>query len=121
MASIWKIDGQDIYVDTYAKTPQGNAAELNPLNSTHGIYHITYKADDEVTLTGTVVGTTYESNILATYHTTVTLISDLIPGGISVFIMDVQSTRSPTMNQFIDMSQAKDAPVYKISLTVRVV
>lgn len=121
MASIWKVDGQDIYVDSFVRTPQGNVAELNPLNSTHSIYHKTYKSDDEITLTGVVIGETYDSNIRSTNHTTVTLITDLVPGGFSVFIMDVQSTRMKTLNQFIDLLQDKEAPVYTIAITARIV
>ena len=120
MASIWKLDGQDIYVDQFNQKPIGEAAELNPLNSTASIYHKIFEADDEINFQGTVIGTTYESNIRGTYLSEVTLITDLVSGGFSVFVMNIQSTRTPTMSQFVDLAQDSDAPVYKVTVTARV-
>jgi hypothetical protein len=121
MSSIWKLDDQDIYVDQFNQAPKGEVAELNPLNSTDSIYHKIYEADDEISFQGTVIGETYESNIRATYLSEVILITDLIPSGFSVFVTNVQSVRTQTMSQFVDLTQSSDAPVYRITVTARVV
>lgn len=121
MTSIWKLSGQDIYVDQYSHLPKGEAAELNPLNSTGSIYHKLFEADDEIQFQGTVIGETYESNIRATYLSEVTLISDLVSGGFTIFVQNIQSTRTPSMSQMVDTSQAVTAPVYRITVTARVV
>ena len=121
MASIWKLNGQDIYVDQYNIQEQGESAELNPLNSTASIHHKIYEADEEVQFQGTVVGETYESNIRATYLSEVTLISDLVPSGFTVYVTNIQSVRTPSYSQFIDTTQDVTAPVYRITVTAKVV
>ena len=121
MASIWKLNGQDIYVDTYQDTPQGEIVELNPINSTASIYHKIFEADDELQFAGTVVGETYEGNIRATWGDQVTLISDLVPSGFTVQVMNIQSVRQPSMTQLIDTSQSIEAPVYRMTITAKVV
>ena len=121
MTSIWKLNDQDMYVDQYSRLPRGETAELNPLNSTSSIYHELFKADDEVQFQGTVIGETYESNIRATYLSEVTLITDLVSGGFTVYVQNVQSTRTPSMSQLVDTSQDVTAPVYRIVVTARVV
>ena len=121
MASIWKLNAQDIYVDQFNQVPKGESAELNPLNSTGSIYHKLFEADDEIQFQGTVVGETYESNIRATYLSEVTLITDLAPGGFTVYVTNVQSTRTPSMSQLIDSTQDVDVPIFRITVTARVV
>lgn len=121
MASIWKLAGQDIYVDTFSDLPHGEAVELNPLNSTASIYHKLFNADDELQFQGTVIGETYKDAIFGTHLTEVTLISDLVPGGLTVLVMNVQMVRTPSMSQFVDRAQAVTAPVFRATITVRVV
>lgn len=121
MASIWKLDGQDIYVDQYNDSSQGEAVELNPLNSTASIYHKLFNADDDIQFQGTVVGETYKDNIFSTHLTEVTLISDLVPGGLTVLVMNIQMVRTPSMSQFVDRTQAVTAPVYRANIAARVV
>ncbi len=121
MASIWKLDGQDIYVDTFQQNPKGEIVELNPINSTASIYHKIFVADDEIQFAGTVVGETYESNIRATWGNEVTLISDLLPSGFSIQVLEIQSVRQPTLTQKIDTSQDAEAPVYRVTVTAKVV
>lgn len=121
MASIWKLNGQDIYVDTYSDKPEGTIVELNPINSTASIYHKIFEADDELSFAGTVVGETYEGNIRDTWGNQVTLISDLAPSGFTVQIMNINSVRSQSMSQQIDTSQDRYAPVYRVTITARVV
>lgn len=121
MASIWKLNGQDIYVDQFNQVPKGESAELNPLNSTSSIHHKLFEADDEIQFQGTVIGETYESNIRATYLSEVTLISDVAPGGYTVYVTNVQSTRTPSMSQLVDSAQDADVPIFRVTVTVRVV
>jgi hypothetical protein len=121
MSSIWKLNGQDIYVDQFNHNAQGESAELNPLNSTSSIHHKIFEADDEISFQGTVIGETYEGNIRNTYLSEVTLISDLASGGYSVYVTNVQSTRLQSYSQFVDYSQAVTAPVYRITVTAKVV
>jgi hypothetical protein len=121
MTSIWKLNGQDIYVDQFSQSPKGTVAELNPLNSTSSIYHLIFQSDDELNFQGTVIGETYEGNIRATWGNEVELITDLDLGGFTVQVLQVQSVRTRTLNQFVDRSQDKDAPVYRITVVARVV
>lgn len=121
MSSIWKLNGQDIYVDQYNQAPKGTVAELNPINSTSSIFHKIFQADDEIQFQGTVVGNTYESNIRATWGDQVTLITDLVPGGFTVQVMNIQSVRMLTMAQYIDTTQSSEAPVYRVTITAKVV
>jgi len=121
MSSIWKLNGQDIYVDQFTQAAKGESAELNPLNSTASIYHKIFEADDELQFQGTVIGETYEGNIRDTYLSEVTLISDLASGGFSVYVTNIQSVRLQSFSQFVDYSQAVTAPVYRITVTAKVV
>lgn len=122
MASIWKLNGQDIYVDTFKHDPQGEIVELNPINSTASIYHKIFTADDEIQFAGTVVGETYETNIRATWGSEVELITDLTtPSSITIQVMNIQSVRQQTMTQLVDTSQAVDAPIYRVTVTAKVV
>lgn len=121
MSSIWKLNGQDIYVDTFKHDPKGEIVELNPINSTASIYHKIFMADDEIQFAGTVVGETYEANIRATWGNEVTLISDLVPSGYSIQVMNIQSVRQQTMTQLVDTLQDVEAPIYKVTVTAKVV
>jgi hypothetical protein len=121
MASIWKLNNQDIYVDQFTRNAEGESAELNPLNSTSSIHHKIFEADDEISFQGTVIGETYEGNIRATYLSEVTLISDLVPSGFTIYVTNVQSRRTPSFSQFVDRTQAVTAPVYRITVTAKVV
>lgn len=121
MSSIWKLNNQDIYVDQYNRNAQGESAELNPLNSTSSIHHKIFEADEEIQFQGTVIGETYEGNIRATYLSEVTLISDLAPSGFTVYVTNVQSVRTPSYSQFVDYTQDVTAPVYRITVTAKVV
>ncbi len=121
MSSIWKLNGQDIYVDTFKRDPKGEIVELNPINSTASIYHKIFEADSEIQFAGTVIGETYEGNIRATWGDEVTLISDLVPSGYTVQVLNIQSIRQPSMTQLVDTAQSSDAPVYKITVTAKVV
>ena len=119
--SIWKLNGYNIYVDQFSQQGQGEVVELNPLNSTASIYHKIFDADEEVQFQGTVIGETNEAAMRATHLTEVTLISDLAPSGYTVLVMNVQTTRTPSMSQHVDGSQAVDAPVYRAVFTAKVV
>jgi len=121
MTSLWKLNGQDIYVDQFSQSPKGTVAELNPLNSTSSIYHLIFQSDDELNFQGTVIGETYESNIRGTWGNEVELITDLISGGFTVQVLQVQSVRTRSLNQYVDRSQNKEAPVYRITVVARVV
>jgi hypothetical protein len=121
MASIWKVNGQDIYVDTFQQNPDGEVVELNPINSTASIYHKIFTADDEIQFSGTVVGESYEAAIRSTWGSQVTLITDLSPGGYTVQILEVQSVRTTSMTQRVDTSQAVDVPVFRVNITAKVV
>lgn len=121
MASIWKLNGQDIYVDTFKRDPKGEIVELNPINSTASIYHKIFTADEEIQFAGTVIGETYEANIRATWGDEVELISDLVPSGFTIQVLNIQSARTPSMTQLVDTSQDSDVPVYKVTITAKVV
>ena len=121
MSSIWKLDGQDMYVDQFNRAAKGESAELNPLNSTASIHHKIFESDDELQFQGTVIGETYEGNIRDTYLSEVTLITDLASGGYTVYVTNVQSVRLQSFSQFVDYTQDVTAPVYRITVTVKVV
>jgi len=115
------IRDRDIYVDQFNQAGKGESAELNPLNSTASIHHKIFEADDELQFQGTVIGETYEGNIRDTYLSEVTLISDLASGGYTVYVTNVQSVRLQSFSQFVDYAQAVTAPVYRITVTAKVV
>jgi hypothetical protein len=121
MSSIWKLDSNDIYVDQFNRLEKGESAELNPLNATASIHHKIYTADDEIQFQGTVIGETFEAGVRDTYLSEVTLISDLVPSGYTVYVTNVQAVRQNTYSQFVDLSQPVTAPVYRVTITARVV
>ncbi len=84
MASIWSLDGNDIYVDKFAENALAQFAELNPIDSTDSIFHFLFEPTDTFQASGTVIGESVKDAIIATKGSTVTLISDLSPGGFSV-------------------------------------
>ncbi len=119
--SIWKVNAQNIYVDTFKQNPKGEIVELNPINSTASIYHKIFTADDEISFAGTVVGESYEAAIRSTWGNQVVLITDLVPGGYTVQILQIQSVRTPSVTQRVDTSQAVDVPVFRVTVTAKVV
>ena len=119
MASIWKLNGADIYVDTYNVTETAQVAEKNPINSSSSNFHVVFSQTPIYNIGGTVVGTGYLTTIRATKGNTVTLISDLVPAGESVLVIDVQVQRLNVYSQHIDSTQPSTAPVYKVTITAR--
>jgi len=119
MASIWKLNGADIYVDQFSGKGDSQVAEINPINSTASTFHKIFERTNEVTIGGTVVGTTYLNTIIATKGETVTLISDLHVGGYSVLVINVSYDRQLVVCQTIDSAQATTAPVYRVTVFFR--
>jgi len=119
MASIWSLNGFDIYVDQFQEAAPGQSAELNPIDSSESIFHILFEPTVTYQLSGTVIGEANMNGIKATRNTIVSLISDFEPGGIDVFVQDVTINRIIAFGQTVDQLQAIDAPIFKINLTVR--
>ena len=119
MASIWKLNGGDIYVNEYREGLTPTIAEHNPINSTASIYHFIFEPDDEITIEGYVIGISHLNTIKGGIRTNVTLITDLIPGGATVLLQQLDITRDQTSCQLIDPSLAADSPVYKVIATLR--
>jgi len=119
MGSIWKLNGADIYVDDYADQLQPQIAELNPIDSTASIFHYIYTPDQVLKIQGTVIGSGYLQQIKDGIGEEVTMITDLIPGGITVLMETVSSTRVLVYSQRVDMLQPDTTPVYKVSVELR--
>lgn len=119
MASIWKIGGYDIYVDEDKEETKATIAELNPLDSTESTFHFIYRATPERTLEATVVGSGVKAGIESIVDDEVTLISDLVPAGITVLLTDASFVRQLTTCQLINTSLPSTAPVYRVTLRVR--
>lgn len=120
MASIWKLNGGDIYVGDYREGLNPTIAEHNPIASVQAsIYHFIFEPDDEITIEGYVVGLGHLNTIKGGIRTNVTLITDLIPGGVTVLLQQLDITRDQTSCQLIDPSLAADSPVYKVVATLR--
>lgn len=119
MSSIWKLNGQDVYVDEYENEISPSVAELNPINSSSSTYHYIFTPDDNISVRGHVIGSGRITLIEAGVGSTVTLISDLIPGGITVLFESWSYERLPTTCQNIDGTLPTDAPVYRITATLR--
>ncbi len=119
MASIWKLNGGDIYVDDYKKTKNPTIAELNPINSTNSVYHFIFEPDDEIIINGHVVGDSHLSTIESGIRTLVTLITDLLPGGITVLLKELSIERLNISCQTIDSTLDGDSPVYRVTATLR--
>lgn len=120
MASIWKLNGGDIYVDSYKKSHNPTIAEHNPINTTEStIYHFVFEPDNEIVIEGHVVGDTHLGTIEGGIRTNVTLITDLLPGGITVLLQKLEVTRLNISCQTIDSTLTGDSPVYKVTATLR--
>ncbi len=119
MASIWSIDGNDIYIDNFSEKSVGQVAEINPINSTSSTFHTLFEPTNVVNTSGTVIGESVADAIRDLKGQVVSLISDLVPGGFSVLVSDVQVNRITAFGQTVDGGFPFDAPIYKISLTLR--
>lgn len=119
MASIWSLDGNDIYVDTFSEDARAQLAELNPISSTTSIFHALFEPTDVFQAGGTVIGESVKNAIQATKGSIVTLISDLSPLGFDVLVIDVSANRVIAFKQTVDTSFPDDAPVYKVTLMLR--
>jgi hypothetical protein len=119
MASIWKLNGGDIYVDTYKEGLKPSIAEHNPIASTASIYHFIFEPDEEITIEGHVVGTSHLNTIKSGIRTNVTLITDLIPGGVTVLLQQLSVDRLDIACQLIDPTLDTDSPVYKVQAQLR--
>jgi len=117
MASIWKLDGADIYVDEYADKNESQVAEINPINSTGSTFHHIFDRSEEAVFSGTVIGTTHLATIKATKGNEVTLKTDLVPGGFTIIVQDIASERQLVAWQRVDITQAITAPVYRVTVT----
>ena len=119
MASIWKLDNNDIYIDADSADHSASIAELNPINSSESIFHSLFVPTSKRTIAGTVIGFTALDNIVDTANTVVTLASDLVPAGISVLVQSVQYQRVNVFAQKVDSSLPVTSPVYKVTVVVR--
>jgi hypothetical protein len=117
MASIWKINGVDIYVDAYGESKVPTIAELNPINATSSTYHWITTPDLMVDVAGIVVGSGNMQLIENTAASTVTLITDLT--SVTVLVKEIKIERQMIACQKIDLTQATTAPIYKVTLTLR--
>ena len=120
MSSIWKLNGEDVYVDEYDSELSPVVAELNPINSSSSTYHYVYTPDDNVSVRGHVVGSGRIAIMEAGVGGLVTLITDLLPGGITVLFESWSYERLPTSCQNIDGTLPTDTPVYRITAGLRV-
>jgi hypothetical protein len=119
MSSIWKLNGADIYVDEYSDGLKPQVAELNPINSTKSIYHYIFTPDKAIEINGTVIGSGYITQIEAGVGTEVTLVTDLVPGGITVMFETITVQRVNAYAQKVDLSQSETAPVYRVTCALR--
>jgi hypothetical protein len=119
MASIWKLNGGDIYVSDYRSQITPSIAELNPINSTSSTYHYIHTPDDEINVEGIVIGSGHLTTIEAGLGSTVTLITDLVPGGVTVLFQDLSYNRLPSTCQLVDGTLPTTAPVYSVTAVVR--
>lgn len=120
MASIWKLNGADVYVDTYSKDSKPDIAELNPINNDEAsIFHYLYTPTKTISIEGTVIGESYKNTIESGAGSNVTLITDLVPSGFLVLLMGVTFNRQNVSCQIVDLSQPDTAPVYRMSAELR--
>jgi hypothetical protein len=117
MASIWKLNGIDIYVDVFGDSKDPTIAELNPINSIQSVYHWITTPDKTIEIQGTVVGTGYKQLIENTVASVVTLTTDL--GDVTVLIKNIKSDRQLVSCQYVDLSQPTTSPVYRVTITMR--
>lgn len=119
MASIWSIDGNDIYIDSFTEKSAGQVAEINPINSTSSTFHALFEPSNFINAGGTVIGESVANAIRGLKGQVVSMVSDLVPGGFSVLVNEVGINRVISYGQTVDDSFPFDAPIYKISLTLR--
>lgn len=119
MASIWKLNGADIYVDNWQKISEPVVAELQPIDGDESVFHYIMTPSKTINIEGTVIGETHLDDIFDGEGTNVTLITDLVPGGMTVLLMNVTANRQNTWRQTVDASQSETASVYRVSCTLR--
>lgn len=122
MASIWKVNGGDIYVDEYKEGIKPRVAEHNPINATNSYYHKIYVPDDVITIAGHVVGKTHLTTIKGGVGDLVTLVSDSggpASGGMTMLLEDYNAQRLISVCQTIDTTQDEDAPIFRVTLILR--
>ncbi len=119
MASIWKLNGADIYVNEYSEQIDPQIAEINPIDSSNSTYHFIFTPDDEVTVEGLVVGSGTLSTLQAGLGGIVSLVSDLVPGGQNLLFQSYSSRREMTSCQLLDLTKPDTAPVYTVTATLR--
>ena len=121
MGSIWSLDGADIYVDEDSGKDNSQTAEINPINAVISTFHHIFDRSPERTIVGTVIGKSYLSDIKDTKGNEVTLITDLELGGYTVLVQDVTHDRQLVVCQTVDTTQARTAPVYRVTVLFRVI
>lgn len=119
MASIWKLAGADIYVDKQSGDKPPHFAELRPIGSTSSIFHEISNPTEAFAMEGTVIGETFFTTLRDTGGDVTTLITDLVPGGMSVFVENVTYDRLNYYKQTVDTAQADDVPTYRMSFVLR--
>jgi hypothetical protein len=117
MASIWKLNGIDIYVDQYGIAESPTIAEINPINSTDTIFHYINTPDSKVEIQGIVVGSGNLALIRGTVASVVTLITDL--DNVTVLVSDIKAERQLIVCQHIDELQSTTAPIYRVTIALR--
>jgi hypothetical protein len=119
MASIWTLNGADIYVSNYSEKVDPQIAEINPIDSSNSTYHYIFTPDDEVTVEGLVVGSGTLSNLEAGLGGVVSLVSDLVPGGENLLFQNYNARREMVACQLLDLTKPDTAPVYTVTATLR--
>lgn len=120
MSSIWKLNGADIYVDKDNDVDEPIVAELQPIGASSSVFHYIMTPNETKTIEGTVIGSGYLDTIKSGQGSNVTLVTDLIPGGVTVLLMSVNSERQKVYAQRVDYSQLETAPVYRVTCVLRV-
>ena len=118
-ASIWKLNGANIYVNEYSEGIDPTIAELNPINSTNSVYHFIFTPDTSIDIQGYVIGSGYLAIMEAGVGGLVTFITDLKPAGITVLFDNIKASRVMSVCQLIDTTQPTTAPVYQVSCALR--
>ena len=118
-ASIWSLNGANIYVSDYASSIEPTIAELNPINSTNSVYHFIFTPDDTIDIEGIVIGSGYIHILEDGVGGLVTFITDLDLGGTTVLFKNIKYTRIHTICQNVDETQELTAPVYRVTCTLR--
>ena len=122
MASIWKLNGADFYVDQDKEGITPHVVEHNPINSTNSYYHKVFVPDDEVTLGGHVIGKAHMNLMRSGVGNDVSLYTDaggIAFGGITVMFLKFDYDRLNQCGQTVDLTQAGDAPIYKVTVLLR--